>query len=116
DLQAKYLQERQEYDRLIRELEENAAELQLTTERHAHVRETLISMEAQRRGVPELQRKDALKAEEEQLSKHLGLVAQRLLEQDRRFQENVRATRQIEKLANAAALAIDLPAAFGKDA
>jgi energy-coupling factor transporter ATP-binding protein EcfA2/TolA-binding protein len=116
DLQAKYLKERQEYDRLTRELEENAVELQLTKERHAHVRETLISMEAQRRGVPELQRKDALKAEEEQLSKHLGIVAQRLLEQDRRFQENVRATREIQKLANVAALAIDLPDVLGKDA
>ncbi|HEX7116076.1 MAG TPA: SbcC/MukB-like Walker B domain-containing protein [Steroidobacter sp.] len=114
-LQAKYLQERQEYDQLARALEENATELKLTTERHTHARETLISMEAQRRGIPELQRKDALKAEGQRLSDQLGPTAQRLLEQDRRFQENILATREIEKLSNMASLAMDLPQALGKD-
>lgn len=115
EAQAKYLQELQEYDRLTHALEENAAELALTIERHGHVRETLIRMEAQRLGVPELQRKDSLEAEEEQLSKELGVAARRLLEQDRRFQDNVRARRELEKLASVAALTIDLPNELGKE-
>jgi uncharacterized protein YdbL (DUF1318 family)/energy-coupling factor transporter ATP-binding protein EcfA2 len=115
ELQGRYLQAREEREALGRALQENDVQLAVTAQRHTQLRSALISLEAQRQGIPALQQKDALEAERRRLDSRLVPAAQDLLVQDRHLQDNVRATRELDQLAAIASLIIDLPQMLGTE-
>jgi DNA repair exonuclease SbcCD ATPase subunit len=114
-LQKQYLGACDERDAIARMLDEKDSELRLTTERHEQSRRTLISLEAQRQGVPALQQKDSLEAERKRLDGLVASSAQELLVQDRRLQDNLRASRELTALAAAPAVVTELPHVVGMD-
>jgi DNA polymerase III delta prime subunit len=111
ETQARYLKTRTDRDAMARALEQNAAELELAAQRHEQIRGTLISLEAQRQGVPALQQKDALEAEHRRLDAQLIQTASELLQQDRQLQQSFAASRELAPLMASAALQTDLPEA-----
>lgn len=115
-LQTSYLEACEERDGIARGLEENESELKLAAQRQEQIRGTLISLEAQRQGIPALQQKDALEAERRRLDAQVASAARELLTQDRQLQDNLRAARALEGLINAPSLIADLPHVTGMEA
>jgi energy-coupling factor transporter ATP-binding protein EcfA2 len=115
ELQKKYLAACDERDATARAIAENEAELKLAAERHDQSRRALISLEAQRQGIPALQQKDALEAERKRLDGLVLSAAQDLLAEDRRLQDNLRASRELTSLTSAAAVITDLPQVAGME-
>jgi len=114
-LQKQFLGACDERDGIVRALEEKDSELKLTAERHEQSRRTLISLEAQRQGIPALQQKDAMEAERKRLD---GLVAgsvQQLLTEGRQLQSNLRAVRELTSLATAPDIVADVPQVVGME-
>ena len=98
-----------EREAIERDLQENAAALQLAAQRHAHVRATLISLEAQRQGIPALQQKDALEHEKRSLDDKLSHGVAELLRQDQQLQRNVQCIRSLSELLAQPSLAAEFP-------
>jgi energy-coupling factor transporter ATP-binding protein EcfA2 len=112
-LQGRYLAGCDERDAAARQMEEKDSELRLTTDRYEQSRRALISLEAQRQGIPALQQKDALEAERKRLDGAVAGSAQELLLQDRQLQNNQRAARDLIPLLAAPALVNELPRIAG---
>ena len=98
-----------EREAIERDLQENAAALQLAAQRHAHVRATLISLEAQRQGIPALQQKDALEHEKRTLDDKLSHGVAQLLRQDQQLQQNLQCVRSLSDLLAQPSLAAEFP-------
>lgn len=107
--QGRYLGAIEERDGAQRDLAANAGELQLAEQRHTQLRATMVSLEAQRQGIPALQQKDALEREQRALDERLRVGAAELLRQDCDLQQNVRAIRALHELLGAPSLAAELP-------
>lgn len=114
-LQQQYVAASEERDSIQRSLKEKESDLELTTERHEKSRHTLISLEAQRQGIPALQKRDSLEAERKRLDSLVAGSAQELLIQDQRLQVNLRATAEIITLSSASAIVADLPQVVGME-
>jgi energy-coupling factor transporter ATP-binding protein EcfA2 len=115
ELQKQYLGACDERDTTARVMAEKESELELTEERHDQSRRALISLEAQRQGIPALQQKDVLEAERKRLDGLVAGSAQELLTQDHRLQENLRAARELTTLMSAPAVVTDLPQIAGME-
>ena len=104
-----FLKTLDEREGIERDLQENVTALQLATQRHAHVRATLISLEAQRQGIPALQQKDALEHEKRSLDDKLSHGVAELLRQDQQLQRNVQCIRSLGELLAQPSLAAEFP-------
>ena len=104
-----FLKTLDEREGIERDLQENVTALQLATQRHAHVRATLISLEAQRQGIPALQQKDALEHEKRSLDDKLSHGVAELLRQDQQLQRNVQCIRSLSELLAQPSLAAEFP-------
>ncbi len=107
--QADYLQALAERDGLERERTTNGSELTLAVQRSAHAHTMLVSLEAQRQGIPALQQKDALEKDQRTVDEKLSYAAAELLQQDLKLQENVRAVRTMNQLLSQATLVAEVP-------
>jgi energy-coupling factor transporter ATP-binding protein EcfA2 len=74
-----------------RELDATRGQLDLANQRYTQLRATVISLEAQRQGIPALQRQDALEAERAAVNGRFTGTAAALLGQDEKMQRNLRA-------------------------
>jgi hypothetical protein len=107
--QGQYSSALEEREKIQRDLAENTQELVLGEQRLAQLRDTLINLEAQRKGIPALQQKDALDKEHAGLQKNLGLSAAELLAERGRLQQNMNAARALTDLLATASLTTDIP-------
>ena len=114
--QTEYLKAAAERDGLERELATNATDLALAVQRSAHAHTMLVSLEAQRQGIPALQQKDALEKDQRAVDEKLSHAATELLGQDRKLQANVNAVRALDDLLGRAALVAELPDLTDMDA
>jgi energy-coupling factor transporter ATP-binding protein EcfA2/uncharacterized protein YdbL (DUF1318 family) len=112
-LQKQYLAGSDERDAAARLMEDKESELRLTTDRYEQSRRALISLEAQRQGIPALQQKDALEADRRRLDGLIAGSAQELLVQDRSLQNNLRAACELIPLTTTPALVNELPRIVG---
>src|SRR5882757_3438265 len=92
-----------------RELASTLSQLELSNQRYTQLRDTVISLEAQRRGIPALQRKDALDSEREAINGRFAGTAAALLGQDQKMQHNLRSTQALSGLLALPSVSIDLP-------
>lgn len=109
DVQAQYLQARQDRDGLERQLAENAADLALTEQRRMHAHDAVVLLEAQRQNVEPLRRKDELQKRALTLNDQFARVARELLIQDQHLQENLRTARALGGLLALPSLMAELP-------
>lgn len=107
--QAQFLQATEQRDATARDLEANAVQLALAIQRQTQLRETLISLEAQRQGIPALQERDSLEKERTALQKGLSPAAVELLTQSNHVQQNQRSARALRELLAAPSLVTELP-------
>ena len=114
--QSDYLKNVAERDSLQRAIKESSAALALAEQRSAHAHTMLVSLEAQRQGIPALQQKDTLEKERTALDDKLTLAVTALLQQDRQLQANVRSIRALEELLATPALMTELPHLTDMDA
>jgi len=98
-----------ERDSTERELTSTHGQLELSNQRYTQLRATVISLEAQRQGIPALQRKDALDAEREAVNGKFAGTAAALLGQDQKMQRNLRAAQALSGLLAQPAVGSDLP-------
>jgi energy-coupling factor transporter ATP-binding protein EcfA2 len=96
-------------DRLNRDLQNNAAELATTAQRRDQQRATVVSLEAQRMGIPALHQKDALERERRDLEVKQRATATDLLRQHNQLEHNSRSIRALVDLLALPSLAQDLP-------
>jgi hypothetical protein len=92
-----------------RELASTLGRLELSNQRYTQLRDTVISLEAQRQGIPALQRKDALDSEREAVNGRITGTAVALLGQDQKMQRNLRSTRALLELLTLPSVGTDLP-------
>jgi energy-coupling factor transporter ATP-binding protein EcfA2 len=92
-----------------RELASTLSQLVLSNQRYTQLRDTVISLEAQRQGIPALQRKDALDSEREAVNGRFAGTAAALLGQDRKMQQNLRSVQALSGLLALPSVSIDLP-------
>ncbi len=107
--QQEYLSAKKLQEELRRNLKESDEELSLSKQRSEQVHDQLVTLEAQRIGVPALQQKDEL---ETRLRKEEGVLveqAKRLLLQDNALQKNIQFSGQIKNDLLAADLVEELP-------
>ncbi len=83
--------------------------LELSNQRYTQLRDTVISLEAQRQGIPALQRKDALDSEREAVNRRFAGTAAALLGQDQKMQQNLRSAQALSGLLAIPPVSIDLP-------
>ena len=83
--------------------------LELAAQRHDQLRDTVVSLEAQRQGIPALQRKDALDKERDGVNGRFTGTAAALLGQDQQIQRNLRAAQALSGLLGQPSLRADLP-------
>jgi energy-coupling factor transporter ATP-binding protein EcfA2 len=107
--QARYLHTTEQRDRLDRDLKENAAELVLTARRRDQQRATVVSLEAQRLGIPALQKKDALDEEQRSLQTRMSAALADLLRQSGQLQQNASSIRALSDLLALPSLMTELP-------
>ena len=105
-----YLRAKKKQGDYRRSLEENANETELSEQRLQQQHEQLVQLEAQRMGISALQQKDELEQKRDRQQKTLTDMARRLLVQDNALDENLQATRSLEKDLGDADLEKDLPA------
>ena len=92
-----------------RELASTLSQLVLSNQRYTQLRDTVISLEAQRQGIPALQRKDALDSEREAVNGKFTGTAAALLCQDQKMQQNLRSVQALTGLLALPSVSIDLP-------
>jgi uncharacterized protein YdbL (DUF1318 family)/energy-coupling factor transporter ATP-binding protein EcfA2 len=109
--EAQYSRKLGEREAAERELDDNASQLHLAEQRYAQLRSTVISLEAQRQGIPALQQKDALEGERASFDAKFTGVAATLLTQDQAVQRNLRAVQTLTELLSAPSIVADLPQA-----
>lgn len=109
DVQAQYLQARQDRDSLERQLAENTADLALTEQRRTQAHEAVVLLEAQRHNVEPLRRKDELLKRTEALNERFAQVARGMLTQDQYLQENLRNARALSGLLALPSVMAELP-------
>jgi len=90
-------------------LKENETETELAEQRLQQQHEHRVQLEAQRMGISALQQKDELEQQRQQQQKNLTDMARQLLEQDNSLDNNLQATRSIEKDLQDAELMEALP-------
>jgi energy-coupling factor transporter ATP-binding protein EcfA2 len=98
-----------EHEATERELASTLSQLELSNQRYTQLRDTVISLEAQRRGIPALQRKDALDSEREAINGRFAGTAAALLGQDQKMQHNLRSAQALSGLLAIPSVSIDLP-------
>jgi energy-coupling factor transporter ATP-binding protein EcfA2 len=98
-----------ERDATQRELAATASQLELAAARHMQLRDTLISLEAQRQGIPALQQKDALEKERAGVNAKFAGTAAALLGQDQQVQRNLRAAHALSSSLAMPSVGADLP-------
>jgi hypothetical protein len=92
-----------------RDLGATRSRLELSNRRHAQLRDAVISLEAQRQGIPALQRKDALCSEREAVNGRFAGTAAALLGQGQRMQHNLRSAQTLSGLLPLPTVSADLP-------
>jgi hypothetical protein len=107
--QNQFQQASEKRDRIHRDLQNNAAKLATTAQRRDQQRATVVSLEAQRMGIPALLQKDALQGERKTLETKLGATATDLLRQSGQLQQNDRSIRALTDLLALPSLALELP-------
>lgn len=112
-LQQQFLRTCEERDATLRAMADKEAELKLAEERHEQSHRGLISLEAQRQGIPALHQKDALEAERKRLDGAIAAAVRELLTEDRRLHENRSAAHELAALSAAPAIVAELAAATG---
>ncbi len=108
--QSAYLKEVDTREAISREIQQNAAELQLAEQRRSHAHALLVSLEAQRQGIAALKQKDALESEQRVLDDKVRQGVADLLRQDQQLQTNVKSVRALSELLALPSLAVELPA------
>ena len=98
-----------ERDATLRELASTAGQLDLAATRHTQLRATVISLEAQRQGIPALQQKDALEQEREGVNAKFAGTAAVLLRQDQQVQRNLSSAQALSGLLALPSVSADLP-------
>jgi energy-coupling factor transporter ATP-binding protein EcfA2/uncharacterized coiled-coil DUF342 family protein len=98
-----------ERDATERELESTSGRLELAAQRYGQLRDTVVSLEAQRQGIPALQRKDALEKERDGVNGKFTVTAAVLLGQDQKVQRNLRSAQALSELLAQPSLSADLP-------
>jgi hypothetical protein len=98
-----------EREATLRDLASTLSQLELAAQRHAQLRSTVISLEAQRQGIPALQRKDALEKERDGVNAKFAGTAAVLLGQDQKVQRNLRAAQTLTGLLTLPSVGADLP-------
>ncbi len=106
-----YLQAKKQQREYQQSISANDAETTLAQERRSQIRDQLISLEAQRRGISTLQQKDELEQRRGQQQQALTTQAQRLLIQDNHLNANYEHSRVIAAGLGAAEMIADLPLA-----
>ncbi len=109
--EAQYQKKTAERESTLRELAATRSQLQLAAQRHTQLRATVISLEAQRQGIPALQRKDALERERDAVNAKFTGTAAALMGQDQKVQGNLRAAQSLTGLLTLPSLGADLPQA-----
>jgi hypothetical protein len=94
-----------------RELASTSSQLELAAQRYTQLRATVISLEAQRQGIPALQRKDALDQERDGVNAKFAGTAAVLLGQDQKVQRNLRSAQALSDLLGLPSVSADLPQA-----
>lgn len=107
--QSQYLHAVQERDAANRDLDANEGELKLAAQRHSQLRATLVSLEAQRQGIPALQQRDTLERERKAIDARLTASVADLLHQDQQWQSNARSIRALSDMLALPSLAAELP-------
>ena len=107
--EAQYLQKLGEREATERELAANADQLLLAGRRYAQLRATVISLEAQRQGIPALQQKDMLEKERAAFDAKFTGTAASLLMQDQSVQQNLRAVRALTESLSLPSIMEELP-------
>jgi energy-coupling factor transporter ATP-binding protein EcfA2 len=92
-----------------RDIASTLHELELSNQRYTQLRETVISLEAQRQGIPALQRKDALDSERETVNGKIRGTAMALLGQDQKMQRNLRSAQALSELLALPSVSAELP-------
>jgi energy-coupling factor transporter ATP-binding protein EcfA2 len=92
-----------------RELASTRSQLELANQRYTQLRDTVISLEAQRQGIPALQRKDALCNEREAVNGKFAVTAAALLGQDQKMQHNLCSAQTLSGLLALPSVSTDLP-------
>lgn len=107
--QKRYLNAKNEQQRLRQERDDVQSELELTEQRYDQSRNQLVSLEAQRRGVDALQEKDRLEQEIEQHKARLTQQAEPLLKQDDALSRSLEASDSITRTLTKTSLVTELP-------
>jgi energy-coupling factor transporter ATP-binding protein EcfA2 len=97
DWEAQHQKKLSERDSTERELASTRSQLELSNQRYAQLRDTVISLEAQRKGIPALQRKDALESERKAVNGKFAGTAATLLGQDEKMQRNLRSAQVLSR-------------------
>jgi len=92
-----------------RELASTLSQLELSNQRYTQLRDTVISLEAQRQGIPALQRKDVLDSERDAVNGKFAGTAAALVGQDQKMQQNLRSVQALTGLLALPSASIDLP-------
>jgi Putative exonuclease SbcCD, C subunit/P-loop containing region of AAA domain len=100
-----------EREATLRELASTGSQLELAAQRHTQLRAAVISLEAQRQGIPALQRKDALEKERDAVNAKFAPTAAVLLSQDQKVQRNLSAAQGLTGLLTLPSVSADLPGA-----
>ena len=107
--QSLFLRTSEGRERATRDLHENTASLALAAARGRQLRETLISLEAQRKGITALQQKDTLEVARAALEARLQPAALQLLAQGQQLQRNRTAAKELVQLLAVPSLVSELP-------
>ena len=92
-----------------RDLASTSSQLELAAQRHTQLRTTVISLEAQRQGIPALQRKDMLDKERDAVNAKFAGTAAMLIAQDQQAQRNLRAVHALTDLLALPSVSAELP-------
>ena len=98
DLESQRHKKVNEREATERELAATRSQLELSNQRYTQLRDTVISLEAQRKGIPALQRKDALESERQAVNGRFAGTAAALLGQDQKMQGNLRSAQALSNL------------------
>ena len=109
DWEAQHQKKLAERETTERDLASTSGQLELAAQRYTQLRATVISLEAQRQGVPALQRKDALDKERDTVNGKFGATAAVLIVQDQQVQRNVRAAQSLVGALGLPSVSVDLP-------
>ena len=109
DWESQHQQKVAEREATQRELTSTAGRLELSNQRYTQLRATVISLEAQRQGIPALQRQDALEQERATVNGRFVGAAATLLGQDQALQRNLRSAQALSGLLALPSVSMDLP-------